>query len=198
MLDNIHYFIGRSPECHIVIEGHHISRSHAQISFVGNEWSIKKIARYGEVLLNGVSVQEEKVKDGDIIQIADYHIGVTLKKEDLESSSSLEKKDESVGEVLSFDQEDKGSEVELEKEEISADSQEKKNNEGFSDEFNEGVLEHPKETSTESDESQDKDEEFDFSKQGGFEENHKEDQFNEIDEKGAESSIEDVDLDERN
>ena len=197
MLDNIHYFIGRSAECHVVIEGHHISRSHAQLSFIGNEWSIKKIARYGEVLLNGISVQEEKIKDGDIIQIADYHIGIILKKEGLENSVPLEKKDEFVDEALSLDQEAKGFQVDLEQGEISTDSQQEKNDGDDSDDLNEEVLELSKEVPTESEENQNEEEDrgFNFNQEEGLEETHKDDQFDEIDEQGLESSIGDVDLD---
>ena len=77
-LSDIHYFIGRSSECHVVIKGHNISRNHAQLSFVNGTWKVEKMAQNGKVLLNGRSIEQASVKHGDIIEIAEYCINMAL------------------------------------------------------------------------------------------------------------------------
>ena len=199
ILDNVHYFIGRSSECHIVIEDHHISRNHAQLSFVGNEWSIKKIAKYGNVLLNGMSVQEGRIKDGDVIQIANHYISVRLEKEDQGSSVSSEKKVESVDEVLSDNQGpqevqgDQDAQGDLKQEEVSVDSQQEKNDGDISDDFNKDSLKGPEEVLDGSEENQNG--EFDFNKDEGLGEIYEDGQFEDQGEEGLESSLESIDLD---
>ena len=91
LADNVHYFIGRSPECHLVIDDHRVSRNHAQLSFINNSWSLKKTTNSGEMFLNGCPIQEEQVKDGDIIQVADYYISVVFEQKDIEHLEKVEK-----------------------------------------------------------------------------------------------------------
>ena len=77
-LSDIHYFIGRSPECHVVIKGHNISRNHVQLSFINGAWKVEKMAQNGKVLLNGRSIEQASVKNGDVIEIAEYCINMVL------------------------------------------------------------------------------------------------------------------------
>ena len=37
-INNVHYFIGRSPDCHVTIDSQGISRKHAQLSFINKKW----------------------------------------------------------------------------------------------------------------------------------------------------------------
>lgn len=76
--DNAHFFIGRSSDCHITIDDHHVSRNHAQISFVNNTWRIRKITKSGEIFLNGVSIRDEQINNGDIVQIFNYYISIVF------------------------------------------------------------------------------------------------------------------------
>ena len=93
-LDNLHYFIGRSPECHIIIDDYHVSRNHAQISLINNIWHLKKITKHGEVWLNGMLIEEQQIKNGDIIQISNYRIGIELEEGSLGESVVREQVDE--------------------------------------------------------------------------------------------------------
>ncbi|MCY4644883.1 MAG: FHA domain-containing protein [Bacteriovoracales bacterium] len=87
-IDDIHYFIGRSQECHVVIDTPHISRNHAQLSFVSKKWKLKKLASHGNLFLNGVPVQESEIKNGDTIQCGEYHIGISFKTEEPEKTAA--------------------------------------------------------------------------------------------------------------
>ena len=89
-LSDIHYFIGRSQECHVVIKGHNISRNHAQLSFVNGAWKVEKMAQNGKVLLNGRPIDQASVKHGDIIEIAEYCINMVLEPRTNQMASNAE------------------------------------------------------------------------------------------------------------
>ena len=83
-LNNLNYFIGRSTECHIMLDGHDISRNHAQLIFVDNSWKLKKTTTSGLVFLNNASIREGQVQSGDIIKISDYSIEVKFDDKDFQ------------------------------------------------------------------------------------------------------------------
>ena len=72
--DEIHYFIGRSSECHVIIDDHSISRNHAELSYIDKKWILKKKSQRAIILVNGISFDEGEIKKDDIIQISNYFL----------------------------------------------------------------------------------------------------------------------------
>lgn len=203
-IDNVHYFIGRSPECHIVIDDHYISRNHAQLSFIDHEWNIKRVTGYGEVLLNGVPIQEAPIKDGDIIQISHYCIGVTLEKEELERPVLSDKEVEPVDEkVSSMDKtssrNQKTETLQDDLQSVETNAEEETNSVNGPNEFNQEEAPSSEESSIPPEEDQGQDEEFGFNQEEDSAGPSMEDNFDEINEQesGAlESSFDGVDSDQ--
>ena len=81
-VDRASYFIGRSPECHVVINDPNISRNHVKIDLQEGRWFVENMATSGPLFLNGRPVNENKqeIKSDDIIQISHYHITVSLRE----------------------------------------------------------------------------------------------------------------------
>lgn len=79
-------FIGRSEDCHIHLNDSKISRYHAVINFESGIWVIRKQTDFGELLINGIGVEQHKIRENDNITISDYTIKVSdiavLKKEE--------------------------------------------------------------------------------------------------------------------
>ncbi|MFZ4712706.1 MAG: FHA domain-containing protein [Bacteriovoracaceae bacterium] len=75
--DNVIY-IGRSEECHVVIDDKQISRQHLKISKQQSEWEFEKVSEMGQILLNGSVVTKSKLKNGDVLQFSGYMVNVFL------------------------------------------------------------------------------------------------------------------------
>lgn len=74
--DNYEVFIGRSSDCHIFIDDNVISRYHAVLKYSNGAWSLEKLSKFGELLINGVGEEKKAIRQGDLIQIANYSIKV--------------------------------------------------------------------------------------------------------------------------
>lgn len=74
-LDNV-IFLGRSDECHLVIDDKQISRQHLKFFKASGEWQFEKLADLGQVLLNGSVVSKGKIKNGDILSFSGYLVNV--------------------------------------------------------------------------------------------------------------------------
>lgn len=70
-------FIGRSEDCHIHLNDSKISRYHAIINFESGNWVIKKQTDFGDLLVNGIGVEQHQLRENDNITISDYTIKVT-------------------------------------------------------------------------------------------------------------------------
>lgn len=70
-LDNVVY-IGRSDECHLVIDDKQISRQHLKIVKNNNEWEFEKASDLAQILHNGSLAGKGKLKSGDILSFSGY------------------------------------------------------------------------------------------------------------------------------
>ena len=62
--------IGRLPDCDVVLENEDVSRRHAQITAVGNDYFIQDLESRNSTLLNNVPLRsQQKLRDGDEIKI---------------------------------------------------------------------------------------------------------------------------------
>lgn len=71
---NEEFFIGRSQDCHLVLENQQISRHHASIKCSGDIWEINKVSNFGDLLVNGSPCANGKLKNGDVISIGPFSI----------------------------------------------------------------------------------------------------------------------------
>tara|TARA_Y100000780_G_scaffold232582_1_gene267444 strand:- start:25829 stop:28060 length:2232 start_codon:yes stop_codon:yes gene_type:complete len=67
-------YVGRSDDCHIVLDDQQVSRHHAMISLKDGELNIKRLSDMGAVSINGVGQKESVIKEGDKVSILDYLI----------------------------------------------------------------------------------------------------------------------------
>ncbi|MBT3584230.1 MAG: FHA domain-containing protein [Halobacteriovoraceae bacterium] len=70
------FLIGRSEECHIVLEDKMVSREHAEVVFDGSEWKIVKAAEFGQLIINGSLLEDKVLNTGDMISIGPYLLNV--------------------------------------------------------------------------------------------------------------------------
>lgn len=84
------FFIGRSDDCHLILDDKKISREHAKIIFNKNKWNIKRTSEFGDILLNGSKIVDSELSNGDIILIGPYMINVNLAKMEAISDAAHE------------------------------------------------------------------------------------------------------------
>jgi pSer/pThr/pTyr-binding forkhead associated (FHA) protein/tetratricopeptide (TPR) repeat protein len=75
--DNVIY-VGRSDECHVVIDDKQISRQHLKISKSSGDWEFERVTELGQVLHNGSITTKAKLKNGDMLQFSGYMLNVFL------------------------------------------------------------------------------------------------------------------------
>lgn len=67
--------LGRQKSNTVLLDERNVSRSHAQLCFDGETWSIEDTDSYNGVRVNGIMIDDSlKLTHGDIIQIGDYRI----------------------------------------------------------------------------------------------------------------------------
>src|SRR5690349_2044846 len=66
--------IGRKEHNTIQLTEQNVSRTHAKLRYRDDGWSIEDLRSYNGVKVNGVPIAQPTVlREGDLIQIADYH-----------------------------------------------------------------------------------------------------------------------------
>lgn len=70
-LDNVVY-IGRSDECHLIIDDKQISRQHLKIVKSNNGWEFEKASDLAQILHNGSLSGKGKLKNGDVLSFSGY------------------------------------------------------------------------------------------------------------------------------
>ena len=79
----IPFVIGRSKECTLSFKDRAVSRIHAEITFIDEQWHFKNISQTTGSIRNGSPVQECIIEDGDEFLIGLQQLRVTLKNNDL-------------------------------------------------------------------------------------------------------------------
>lgn len=70
-------YVGRSEDCHVLIEDPLISRHHLVIKNDGGKWYCEKLSQLGTVSVNGVSAPLIELHDGDEIKCGTYSVMVS-------------------------------------------------------------------------------------------------------------------------
>ena len=66
--------IGRSKECHIVLDDKQISREHSKITYQNGQWSITRISTDTPLLINSEAVENGDISPGDSVSIGVFTI----------------------------------------------------------------------------------------------------------------------------
>ncbi|MBL7663708.1 MAG: FHA domain-containing protein [Bacteriovoracaceae bacterium] len=67
-------FIGRSDDCHLVINDPQISREHAVLLFQKGKWKVKRLTDVGTILMNNKSIQEQEISSNEDFNLGAYSI----------------------------------------------------------------------------------------------------------------------------
>jgi HD-GYP domain-containing protein (c-di-GMP phosphodiesterase class II)/pSer/pThr/pTyr-binding forkhead associated (FHA) protein len=70
--------VGRSPGCDLVLLGEHVSRTHAELTFNGETYSVRDLASHNGTYVNERLVTSAPVHDGDHIKIGDFTLRARL------------------------------------------------------------------------------------------------------------------------
>ena len=86
------FLIGRSPECHIILDNLKISREHAELVLVNSIWKIRQKKESAELIVNGTQVKEKILEEGDTILIENFTLNFFLTPEEkIEHNNAITK-----------------------------------------------------------------------------------------------------------
>jgi pSer/pThr/pTyr-binding forkhead associated (FHA) protein len=75
--DSMEVFIGRSEDCHLVIDDPQISREHAVIVHENGKWILNRLTDIGTIIINGQSIQEKALEESEVIDFGGFNIQVS-------------------------------------------------------------------------------------------------------------------------
>lgn len=73
------FLIGRSKDCHIVLDHKKVSREHARIIHKNGRWFIERTAPENVAAVNGEDFEKHELEAGDVFSVEDYSV-VVLKE----------------------------------------------------------------------------------------------------------------------
>lgn len=73
-LDDEEVVIGRSPDCDIQLTLEHVSRKHARIFYINEEYQIEDLESTNGVYVNGVKVAKCNLRNHDQIEIGEVKV----------------------------------------------------------------------------------------------------------------------------
>jgi len=69
--------IGRSPQCDIVLDGSAVSRMHARVQQIGDDFGLEDLGSLNGTYLNGARVTSlVRVVEGDLIEIGGFALAL--------------------------------------------------------------------------------------------------------------------------
>lgn len=80
--DKPEIFIGREPDCDMVIEENYISKKHAKINFKNFSISVEDLNSKNGVFYNGKKIGKVNLNHGDKFLICDYEVKVEIETAD--------------------------------------------------------------------------------------------------------------------
>lgn len=83
-------YIGRSPDCHIVVDEDQVSREHAQLVRSEAGFVLKDLKSTNGTLVNGKAITEHLLEDGDRVQIGTFTVFKFNYQDELESTFNEE------------------------------------------------------------------------------------------------------------
>ena len=72
------FLVGRSKDCHVVLDDKKISREHLKIIHKNGKWFVEKVQQENAALINGESFNRHELDNGDSITVEGFSINVTL------------------------------------------------------------------------------------------------------------------------
>lgn len=76
LVNGAEIFIGRSEDCHVVLDDHQVSRQHAALIYHEGSLLLKKLSEHGSLSVNGNEVREATLGEGDKFSITDFSVVV--------------------------------------------------------------------------------------------------------------------------
>ena len=74
------FILGRSKtQADLVLEDPNVSRQHAAIERVGNDWFLADLGSTNGCYIDGQRVSRRKIADGDVIEITTHQVRCTLR-----------------------------------------------------------------------------------------------------------------------
>ncbi len=70
------FLVGRSKDCHVVLDDRQVSREHLRIIHKNGKWYVEKISFETSGLYNGESFNREELKEGDSLFIGNFTINI--------------------------------------------------------------------------------------------------------------------------
>ena len=113
---DINFFIGRSSDCHIVLDDMKVSRQHAELKYLGKEWILNSD---NQLFVNGSPTCEAKLKNGDQVSIEPFFLVFDM--EDVDGPAVDVASTEQADETEEMEQVEEAKEAEDANEEISAE-----------------------------------------------------------------------------
>ncbi len=81
------FLIGRSKDCHIVLDDKKISREHARIIHNGGKWLIEKTSPDNMCMINGEDFNRHECKHGDVFTVENFSITIDLESQGTQTAS---------------------------------------------------------------------------------------------------------------
>lgn len=75
--DVLRFPIGRSKDCPVVLDDKQVSREHAELVYDGAAWSIRRLAEFAPLVVNGSTVEEHFLSKGDQITVGPFALSVS-------------------------------------------------------------------------------------------------------------------------
>jgi pSer/pThr/pTyr-binding forkhead associated (FHA) protein len=72
ILEDDQITLGRSPSSDIVLDNDNVSRTHARLTRIDDEYTIEDLESRNGILLNGLLVHAAVLRDGDEVHVGDF------------------------------------------------------------------------------------------------------------------------------
>ncbi len=88
---DISFFIGRSDDCHVVLDDMKVSRQHAELKYQNQSWMLVSCNEFNALSINGSLSQEVVLKNGDLVSIGPFSLSFELSESTgIDSSANSE------------------------------------------------------------------------------------------------------------
>jgi len=87
-VESFTFLIGRSSECRVTLEDKLVSRNHCEIIYENGKWSLRRVSKYSEVIVNGSSVDKIELLPSAVAKIGPYELMFEFDNDVKEQSNS--------------------------------------------------------------------------------------------------------------
>lgn len=75
--EQLRFPVGRSHDCPVVLDDKKVSREHAEFVYDNGVWSIRRMAEFAPLIVNGAATNGQVLNVGDQITIGPFSLGIT-------------------------------------------------------------------------------------------------------------------------